>query len=95
MMALLAGLITWAMSGAIARLLIGGGITLVVAAGIETMVSSFMDQAVSAMGGAPGAILQLSLLFGWGEAMSIMGGALLTRVAIMTLANVLGVSVAK
>lgn len=95
MMGIISGAITWMMSGAIANLLVGGGITLVIATGLDLLITEFLDDAAAMMGGMPADILNLSLLFGWGEALSILGGALLTRVAIATAANVMGMRVAK
>lgn len=88
--ALLAGIITWAMSGAVASILVGGGLALVVATGLDLIITSFLDDAMTALGGMPADALAVSLLFGWGEALSIVGAALLTRVGIMATANVIG-----
>lgn len=90
MAGLLVGIFTWMMSGAVASLLVGGGLALVVATGLDLIITSFLDSAVAELGGLPGASLELSLLFGWGEAFSIMGAALLTRVGIQATANVIG-----
>jgi hypothetical protein len=90
MWSLLVRFVQWIMSGALANLLIGGGLTLVVASGIEVLLEDLLNQITSSMSGMPSDILSLSLLFGWGEALSIIGGALLTRVAIKAAANVVG-----
>lgn len=91
--AVIAGLLAWWASGLLARLLIGGGISLVVATGLNALIESFLSQAASYASGVPADVLGLSLLFGWGTALSIIGGALLTRVGIQTAANIIGYTV--
>lgn len=91
MMGLLFGLVTWAFSGALASILVGGGIALVVAVGLDTAVTAFLTAAAGAMGGMPSDVLQLSLLTGWADALSIIGGAFLSRVALVAAGQIIGV----
>jgi len=92
MMQILAGLVTWAFSGAMASILVGGGVTLVLATGLDYAINTFLSAAASAMGGMTGDVLNLSLLFGWGQAISVVGGAFLSRVALVAAANVIGIN---
>lgn len=92
MAALLYGLVAWAMSGAVARLMVGAGLSLVVFSGLALGVEALLGQAATGFGGMPGDIVQIAKLSGVGVALSIIGSALLSRVALMTAANVLGVS---
>jgi hypothetical protein len=90
MHALLYGVIAWAMGGAIARFLVGAGLSVVVYTGITTGVTALLDNAVTAVGGLPADILSLVLLTGVGESLSIMGAAILSRVALAMAGNVAG-----
>lgn len=90
MQAILFGVLAWAMSGMISRLLVGAGLTLVVFAGVSVGVQALLDQAAGYIGGAGGAVVQLAMLSGVGEFMSIVGSALLTRVGLVMAGNVVG-----
>jgi hypothetical protein len=91
---LLFGVLTVWASSAIARLLIGGGITLVVASGIGAAVTGFMDYASNSIAGLPLIPLSLIQLAGFGTAFSVIGGAIITRAALVTASNFMGVKVA-
>jgi len=91
MMNLLAGLVTWAFSGALASILVGGGLTLVIAVGLDAAVTNFLESATGWMGNLPADVLQFSLLTGWADALSIVGGAFLARVGLVAASNILGV----
>jgi Protein of unknown function (DUF2523). len=66
----------------IARVLGGAGLSLTTAAVLIPLVTTALNQAADALAGVGGEILQLALLFGIGEAMSIVGSAVLTRMAM-------------
>lgn len=67
---------------AVANVLGGAGLSLVSAAVLIPLVTSALDMAASAMSGVPGDMLSVINLFGFGEALSILGSAMLTRVTI-------------
>lgn len=90
MHALLYGVIAWAMGGAIARFLVGAGLSLVIFVGIEAGVTALLDMSVAAIAGLQADVLQLALLSGIGEAISIIGAAILSRVALAMAGNVAG-----
>lgn len=90
MKTMLFGLIAWASSGLLARILVGAGLTLVVYSGVSVGVQSLLQQAASSMSGMPTAIVQLALLSGVGEGLSILGSALLTRVGLTMAGNIAG-----
>jgi hypothetical protein len=91
MPAMIYGLLTLWASSLLARILIGAGLTMVIAVGLDTALDAMLNQAIANISAAPGAALQLGLLGGVGTALSIVGGALITRVTIMAASNVLGV----
>lgn len=91
MLSLLGNLLVWAMSSFLARVLLGAGLTLVTAAGLSILLTSALDQAVTALSGLPEAALKLALLGGAPEFFSIIGSALLTRAAYQSAQTVLGV----
>lgn len=90
MKALLFGIIAWASSGLLARVLVGAGLTLVVYSGVSAGVESLLQQAASSMSGMPTAVVQLAMLSGVGQALSILGSALMTRVGLTMAGNIAG-----
>jgi len=66
----------------IARVMIALGLSLVTYAGMDLMINQVIGSAQSAWGGLPAGILQLAGLAGIGQALSIISGAILTRVLI-------------
>jgi hypothetical protein len=90
MISILYAVVAWAASGLIARLLLGAGLTLVVYAGVVTGVTALLDSSASALGGLPSDMINLILLSGLGEAMSIIGSAILSKVALSMAGNVAG-----
>lgn len=76
-----AGLLKTLFGESIARALGGAGISVVSAAIMLPAMTTALNAAAAAMGGA-GDILDVAMLFGLGEAMSIMGSAMLTRLAM-------------
>lgn len=92
MPALIYGALAWAMAGLIPTLLLGAGLAIVTYVGLSPLVEAGLDAAVSKLTGSglPDVALQLALLSGLGEALSIIGSAILTRLAISAAANVAG-----
>lgn len=93
MASLLFGVLTVWASSAIARLLIGGGITIVVASGIGATLGSLLDSATSELSALPSVAFNLIALAGFGDAVSIVGSAILTRAALITASNFMGVKI--
>lgn len=63
----------------VARVLIGSGLTLVAYAGISTAVESLLDSAVAGLG-TLGDVSQILYIAGVGDALSIVGGAVVASV---------------
>lgn len=80
-------------SSMLARVLIGGGLTLLVSAGVSAAVDGLLGDAIRTLGSLPATVLDLVLLGGLGTALSVIGSALLTRAAILAAGRVLGVSI--
>jgi len=87
------GAIAWALSGFIPMILAGAGVSLVVYAALFPVVETLLTDSILALNGLPQVALQLALLGGAGEALSITGSALLTRMAITSVANIAGLKV--
>lgn len=68
----------------VARVLGGAGLSLVSAAVMIPLVTTLLNQAASALGGVSGDMLAVIGMFGFGEAISIMGSAMLTRLTIQS-----------
>ena len=66
----------------IARILTGAGLAITTGAVLMPVVTTALDAAAGAMGGMPGDMLAVLNLGGVGEALSIIGSAMLTRTAI-------------
>lgn len=66
----------------VARVLGGAGLSLATAALLLPAITSALNAAASGINGIPSDVLNVALLFGFGEAMSLIGSAMLTRVAM-------------
>lgn len=66
----------------VARVLTGAGLAIVTGAALIPVMTGALDAAAAAIGGMPGALLNLVGMAGFGEGMSIIGAAMLTRTAI-------------
>lgn len=66
----------------IARILTGAGLAVVSGAALIPLVTAALDAAAAGLGGMPGDMLAICNMGGIGEAMSIIGSAMLTRTAI-------------
>lgn len=78
----LAGLLKNLFGDSIARALSGAGLSLVSAAVLIPIVTTVLNQAAAAFSSIDGGMLQVICLFGFGEAISILGSAMLSRLAI-------------
>lgn len=87
MFAILFKLVEWFAKGGVAAFFIQAGLTVVAFAGLDILITEGLDYAVSALNGLPSAALQLALLSGISEFFAIVGGALLTRIALVTAMN--------
>jgi len=90
MKAMLFEALQWFAKGGVPAFLTSAGMTMVVFAGLDIAVESALDQASSLIGGMTGDVVDLALLGGMGEAISIIGSALMTRAALMAAQNVMG-----
>jgi hypothetical protein len=90
MIAILGTVVQWALGGALGALLVGGGISLVVFSGLSLAVESAMEFAADSLAGAPADVVQLALLTGVGDALSLIGAALITRAGILAAGTALG-----
>ncbi|HHW4679770.1 MAG TPA: DUF2523 domain-containing protein [Xylella sp.] len=70
---------------AVARVLVGAGLALVTTASLVPLVTSALNLVVSNMSGIPADLLNVVLLMGFGQALSIIGSAILTRLALQAL----------
>lgn len=82
MPALLAPLLIWILSSAVARIFVSLGIGMFTYVGIISLVETFLDNASGFLSQLPVELLSLLHLAGVDQAISIIGGALLTRAAI-------------
>lgn len=78
--------------GGVNSWMIHAGLTAVVFSGIDILITEALDYAVYGLNLLPADILQLALLCGISEFFSIIGGALLTRVALVTATQSMGLS---
>lgn len=83
MHAILFSLAKWIVGGLIARMIIGAGMTVVSYIAFIPIVQFGLDQVSDAMGGMAGDMLNVLLLGGVGEVLSIVGSGLLTRVSMV------------
>lgn len=93
MIAFIYGALAWAAAGLIPMLLVGAGLSIVTFAVMQPLVTSLLEQGVSALNGLPQAAVQIALLAGLGESLSIVGSAILTRLAISTASNIAGIKI--
>lgn len=68
--------------GAVGSMLLGGGLALTTYAVSKPLIMSALDEAAQAMGGMPGDILQVALIAGLGEVLTIIGSGIATRLGI-------------
>lgn len=92
MMQLLTTLFIWVLSGMIARMLLGAGLTVLTFSLAYPYVEQLLNYGADALSSVPSAILQLALLTGIGEFITIVGSALLTRAAIKAASVGMGIA---
>ena len=80
----------WFAKGGVPAFLTSAGMTMVVFAGLDIAVEAALDAAVDEMNGIPSEVLDLALVGGLGEFISILGSALMTRAALIAAQNVMG-----
>lgn len=78
----IAAMLTSLVGTAIARMLTGAGLALVTFAALTPLILSLLNAAAQNFSGIAQATAQIMLLSGMGEALSLIGSAMLTRVAI-------------
>ena len=71
------------MGGLISRALVGAGLTLVGYAAFVPLLQRGLQQINNALAGMAADMLQVLLLGGLGDVLSIIGSALLTRVSLL------------
>lgn len=74
-------LLSLVLGGLLARVLVGAGMTVLTYAGISVAVSALLDELIVHMTELPSAVLNIALLFGVGDAINIIGSAMLTVLA--------------
>lgn len=92
MPALLAPLLIWILSSALAKILFSIGIGFMTYTGIQALVEQFLDASTGFLSQLPSEILALLHIAGVDQAISIIGGALLTRAAIQAAKVSVGLS---
>lgn len=70
------------LGGSIARMLTGAGLTLVSYAALSGVLLGALNAAAAAFGGFADALYQITMLSGIGHALSIIGAAMMTRIAL-------------
>lgn len=69
----------------VARILLSLGFAVVTFVGMDLVVNELISRAQTAYGSMPAMMLQLAGLAGIGQALSIITGAVLTKVAILAM----------
>lgn len=91
MPALIYSALAWMATGLIPLILVGAGLTLVSFTALMPLVEAFFNEAVNNISGLPQTALQLMLLGGFGEVLSILVSAVLTRLTISTASSFFGI----
>lgn len=93
MQAALVSIITWILGSAVAKMLVGAGLTLLTAGGIYSIVQVALDGLVSYFSGLPSNILSFVILSGVPAGMSLIGSAILTRLTLQAGSRIVGIKV--
>lgn len=83
MVNLILGAMATLASSLVARLLIGAGLSIASYVWVGSAIEGLLGQVSSAWGGMPSAVVQLIALGGAGQALSIIGAALVARAGIV------------
>jgi len=94
MHALLALVIRWTIVSTLARIFAGVGISLVSQFFLTDYANDALQGIVGTVNNMGGDVGQLFLMMGFGSFLTIVGSALLTRVAIVQSAKIFGINVA-
>lgn len=92
MLAALFKIVEWLAKGGVAAFFVQAGLTLTIFTGLELLLNEQLNTIAQHMGGMAGPALQLALLSGVGQFINIIGGALLTRAAILMATQSLGIT---
>lgn len=91
LMVFLKGLMVWVLAGTLTRVLIGAGLALVTFSVLDDLVTGFLGQVSTYVGALPSAVLEILVMMGAGDALSVVGSALLTVATMKAASMVLGV----
>lgn len=83
MQGLLLKLGMWVLGGFIARTLVGAGLTIVGYVAFVPLLEYGLDQLNSALGGMAADVLNVLLLGGLGEIITIIGSAMMTKISLL------------
>lgn len=92
MIALFKALLIWVLAGAVARVLAGAGLAIGTYALLSSMLDAFLGLLTTSLNGITSGFSNLLWLAGVGEAISIVGSALVAVAAINSARVFLGVS---
>lgn len=73
----------WAMGGLIARTLVGAGLTVVGYVAFVPLLEYGLDQLNYALGGIAADVLNVLLLGGLGDIITIIGSAMMTKISLL------------
>jgi len=93
MQAVIVAIFTWVLGSAVAKLLIGAGITLLTAGGVYSIVQAALDGLATYFGGLPGGALQFVILTGVPQGLSLIGSAILTRTLMSAGGRIIGAKI--
>lgn len=78
----LAAFLTSLLGNALARVLTGAGLGLITGAALLPLVKSALQLIITKFGGIAGDIASVMLLSGFGEALTMIGSAMVTKIGI-------------
>lgn len=91
MITLIKGIFIWVLAGAISRMLAGAGIALLTYNLLDDVVENLLTQLTTILGGLPADMLTILQMSGIGEALSIIGSAMMTIASLKAAGMILGV----
>lgn len=94
MMTLLMGGLAALASSLVIRALLGAGLSIASYVWVGSAIETLLGNVAAAWGGMPAAVVQLIALGGAGQALSIVGAALLARAAIVAAQTAIKVTTA-
>ncbi len=90
-MLFLKNLVIWVLSGFASRVLLGAGVSFVTYTFGDDLVQNYLNLIVGQLGSLPASVFAILQMMGVGDALSIMGSALLTVVSVRAAGMVLGI----